>query len=89
MVDRAGPADEMLEFVVELFLEGGVETVMVIGRAQLVERVHERFCHENTAIRAEMALGIRKVVRFHQASPPGIAAGHCRPQIRFATRHFT
>ncbi len=39
---------------------------MIVGRAQLVQGVHERFRHEHAAVGAEMALGIRQIVRFHQ-----------------------
>src|SRR5690606_28548581 len=88
VVHGAGPPDEVLEFVVEGLDELGVEPAPVVSGTQFGKRVHQRFGDEHAAILAEMALGIRKVVRIHQFLLGRRQTAVCR-EARFATRHFT
>ncbi len=55
VVDRRGPADEMLQLVVEFGEEFRVVLEARIGIAQFVDRVGERLARESAAVRAEMA----------------------------------
>ncbi len=63
MVDRRRPADKVLQFVLVLRAEGRIGLGGGIGRLQFVERAEQGFGNEDTAVGAEMALGIRKSVR--------------------------
>jgi hypothetical protein len=62
MVDRARPSDVMLEVVLELGDEFRVVAVFLIGRAQLLERAHQRLGDIDAAVGAEMAGTVRIVV---------------------------
>jgi hypothetical protein len=63
VVDRRRPADKVLQFVLVLRAEGRIGLGGGIGRLQFVERAEQGFGNEDTAVGAEMALGIRKSVR--------------------------
>jgi hypothetical protein len=70
VVDGAGAADEVLELVVEGFEESRVGAAGVVGRAQFVERVHQRLGDEDAAVGAEMTVGVWQIVRFHSIGSP-------------------
>ena len=73
VVHRTGTADIVFEFVIELRDEFRIAAVMLVGRLQLVQRVHQGFGHEHAAVFAEMPVLVgklaRKIVDLH-ALPP-------------------
>src|SRR5690606_2648758 len=68
VIDGARATDEVLELVLELGDELRVAAVALVGDAQFLERVHEGLCDEDAPIGAEVAPGIRKIVRLHRES---------------------
>jgi hypothetical protein len=65
VVDRARPADIMLELVPQLRDELGIGAAPCVRVAQLVERVRQRFGNEYSAIGTEMPACIRQVNHLH------------------------
>ena len=63
MVDRRRPADKVLQFVLVLRAEGRIGLGGGIGGLQFIERPEQGFGNENTAVGAEMALGVGKSIR--------------------------
>ena len=55
VVDRAGPADVMLELALELRDELRIAPVPSVLLTQLVERMDQRLGDEHASVRAEMA----------------------------------
>ena len=65
VVDRARPPHIVLELVVKLGLERGIGARALIGIAQLVERVRQRFGDEHAAVGAEMPARVGQVIHPH------------------------
>ena len=57
-IQRGGASDEMAQIIGKLLLECGVVLGAEILLFQLLKRIHERFRHEPSAVRAETALRI-------------------------------
>jgi hypothetical protein len=55
----------VLEFALELGDELRILAVVLVGLAQLGQRVHQRLGDEHAAILTEVTLRIGQVVRFH------------------------
>ena len=86
-IQRRRTADVEREVLVELGTEGGVVLELVVGRLELAQRLHERFGDETTAIRAEVASGVRQVFVDHpgmgvQLEETGSAAETSRTKAR-------
>ena len=62
VIDRTGPAHEVLQLVTELCLEVRIMAVALVGLAQLGERADQRLGDEQATIRAEMPGCIRKII---------------------------
>ncbi len=62
VIDRAGPADIVLELVVELGLERRVLAHAQVFAPELVEGVHQGLGDEHAAERSEMAARVRQIV---------------------------
>ena len=69
MVDGSRTPDEVLEFVMKLSQKFGVVTILVVGQAQLFDRLHQGFGDEDTAKLAKMPRGVGKVVGFQGRAP--------------------
>ena len=65
VIDRAGPSNEMLELILELGDEIRIGAVVLIGLAQVFERMHQRLGNEGSTVRAEVTASVGKVIRFH------------------------
>ena len=62
VIDRAGPADVVLELVVELGLERSVLAHAQILAPELVQGVHQGLGDEHAAVRPEVAVRVRQIV---------------------------
>jgi hypothetical protein len=69
VVDRAGPADVVAQFVAEFGLKIRVVPGRFIFARQFVERRHERLGDINAAVWAEMAARIGQVIHLHCVLP--------------------
>ncbi len=58
VVDRAGPADVVLEVLVVLGDEGRILARLIVGRCQLLQRPDQGLGDEAAAVAAEMAVGV-------------------------------
>src|SRR3546814_1346326 len=56
MVDRAGPAHEMLEFVGVFGKKIGIQAIFIVSGPQLVQRMHQGLGNKRTAILAKMPI---------------------------------
>ena len=65
VVDRRGSADEVRQFVIEFGDELGVVLVSGVRVAQLLHGMGQGFADETAAILAEVATGVRLMVRLH------------------------
>ena len=65
VIDRTGSSDEMLELILELGDEIRIGAVVLIGLAQVFERMHQRLGDKGAAVRAEVTASVGKVIRFH------------------------
>ncbi len=65
VIDRAGTAHIVLQFVFELGHEVRIIARLVVLDAQFFQRCHQRFGDKDAAIRTKVAVGIRKVSQFH------------------------
>jgi hypothetical protein len=70
VIDRARPADIMLELRFEFSDEGGIVLIARVLVAKLVERRDKRLGDEHAAVGAEVSARIRQVIHLHCA-PPG------------------
>ena len=69
VVDGAWPAHVMLELVGELGEELGILLIAGVGGGQLIERLDQRFGHEDPAVPAEVAAAVGQVIHLHHAPP--------------------
>ena len=60
MIDRARPADVVLELVLELGAKLGIDTGAVVVVAQVVQGPDQRLRDEHAAVGAEMAARVRR-----------------------------
>src|ERR1700674_1351603 len=70
VIDRARPADIMLELRFEFSDEGGIVLIARVLVAKLVERRDKRLGDEHAAVGAEVSARIRQVIHLH-CVPPG------------------
>jgi hypothetical protein len=65
VVDRARPADVVLEFVMEFRHEGGIAPAALVGVAQFIERLAERFGDEHAAVGSKVPARVGQVIHLH------------------------
>src|SRR3546814_10140245 len=56
MVDRAGPAHEMLEFAGVFGKNIGIQAIFIVSGTKLVQRMHQGLGNKRTAILAKMLI---------------------------------
>ena len=65
MVDRGRPADVTRKVFIQLPQKFGIIAIALPGFIQLMQRFHQRFSDEATAVTAEMAGGVGELAVIH------------------------
>src|SRR3546814_12478623 len=86
MVDRAGPAHEMLEFVGVFGKKIGIQAIFIVSGPQLVQRMHQGLGNKRTAILAKIPIRTGQGIRFQGLT---LLLGTTLPQPLLVIRQAT
>ena len=67
VINRAGTADKVFQFTIELGNKFRVTAIVIVGMVELFERSNQRFRDKRAAVGAKVTASIGQIVGFHES----------------------